>query len=231
MHRFTDFLVYEVNEDSEVVHVKSLEMPHSERKKEKVEPPEDQAADTADPEAGGSAVDVVHTEAQVGTASGESSTIQTSTKPVDEDVGWTSQFDETLGPYLTEPVIAQLRQLFEEGPEPPFVSDSGWAGRQVKVADSSLDNPTSEAPSESHAEAEDGDLEKPGNSRGNKRGRGRGRDRGGSRGGRGRGGGGRGGVGRVDNRKVISDVRSPHDDALSFRFSHKPICFLSLPFP
>lgn len=108
---------------------------------------------------------------------------------------WPEHFDTSLKPFLSEDVIARVKNLFLEGPEPPLVSDSGWAGRAAKVA--AQDNGDDAAP--------EPPAEEPAQGRGKK-----GRDRGGrggrgARGGRGGGRGGRPGM-REDHRKVLSDV-------------------------
>lgn len=228
IYSFTDFLVYEVNQDSEVVHVKSLEMPRSDRKKENTDAggSEEQATDAAELQAGSSAAASTDPVSYVDPAPTEpSAPVET----IDPDSGWTPHFDDVLKPYISEVVIAQLKQLFEEGVEPPFVSvsDSGWAGRQAKTTEPSTENTASETTSIQDEKVGDDGVEKTDSARGGKRDRGRGRDRGG-RGGRGRGGG-RAGGGRVDNRKVISDVRPPHDDALHFQFSPKTFFYILSP--
>src|SRR5258708_39571878 len=87
--------------------------------------------------------------------------------------------------------------MFLEGPEPPFVSDAGWSGRQAAKAKESGVSGSMDA-SES-VETRNENEGKRGSSK-------RGRDRG-SRGGR---GGGK--SGREDHRKVTSE--GPHSPAL-----------------
>lgn len=96
---------------------------------------------------------------------------------------WSEGFTVVLEKFLSPPVMDKLKQMYEEGPEPPFVSDSGWGARQAKEEESEVvEEPLAEASS--------------------KRGRGRGR---GGRGGRGRDRGVRAG-GREDNRRVVTGV-------------------------
>lgn len=101
---------------------------------------------------------------------------------VHEGYLWSENFTAALEKFLSLPVLDQLKQMYEEGPEPPFVSDSGWGGRQVKQEESGIieEAPVKVAPKGS-------------------RGRGRGR-----RGGRGKDRGGR--VGREDDRRVVTEV-------------------------
>ena len=103
--------------------------------------------------------------------------------PMQEDRLWSEDFTAVLGKFLSPLVMDKLKQMYEEGPEPPFVSDSGWGGRQVKQEESEIpDGPPAETTS--------------------KRGRGRGR---GGRGGRGRDRNAHAGR-REDGRRVITDV-------------------------
>jgi tRNA pseudouridine13 synthase len=113
----------------------------------------------------------------------------------DSNEPWPERFTTALKPFLSDDTIEKLKSLYLEGPEPPFVSDAGWAGRKSGDTEDTTED----------ASAEVAEPEEPSSSRG---GRGRGR---GGRGGRGARGG-RGGKGgrperRPDNRKVLSDVR------------------------
>lgn len=173
--RFTDFLVREVNLDREVVRIKSLAKPSSESKKN-AESTEREAATSSAAAVKDSAIPA-ESDIQVAAAQIE-----------DENVPWPERFNTILKDFVSEPVIEELKKMFLEGPEPPFVSDSGWSGRPTKDEGSSAAEVTEEP--EAKAEASD--------SRG-KRGK-RGRDRG-----RGRGRGGGAGK-REDTRKVLSDV-------------------------
>ena len=132
--------------------------------------------------------------------------------PRQEDIAepWPDSFDTSLAPFLSESLIAQLKQMYLEGPEPPFVSDSGWAGRKTKISEGDEAGPSNEKVEEG-TEVENTSVAK--GNRG-KRGRGRGR--------RGRGGeGGRGGPKVEDTRKVVSEVRSllPKSYACSYNYS------------
>jgi tRNA pseudouridine13 synthase len=194
MSRFTDFLVYEVDQDGNVIRLKSLEMPSSSKHQE--EPVEDvtmgNPAKTelqSEPQQPEPAADTEQPaeESAPGQPEPENEPVSTKEEP------WPEAFTATLSPFFSEDGLAQLKQMFLEGPEPPRVSDNGWAGRPTKPAESA--DAAEEVPSAPPEEAS--------SSRG-KRGRDRGR-----RGGRGHGrGGGRGGSGREDTRRAISNVRS-----------------------
>ncbi|KAH9853549.1 tRNA pseudouridine synthase D [Lenzites betulinus] len=207
--RFTDFLVFEVDLDSQVIHLKSLGMPES-SKKPAGEKTVDAAGDTVDASsaeqplagednpkvAGGveetatpavnTAPETVPPAAEVGQATEE--------VPKDNEP-WPERFTESLKPFLSEDVIAHVKTLFLEGPEPPFVSDSGWGGRQSKPVDGKGEASEPSAPTPAPEPEPQG--------RG-KRGRGRGRGDRGGRGGRGGARGGRAGA-KEDHRKVISN--------------------------
>ncbi|KAH8118315.1 tRNA pseudouridine synthase D [Phellopilus nigrolimitatus] len=198
--RFTDFLVHEVNLDGEVIHVTSLEMPQSEVTKQAEVIPEE--ANTTLEAVNPDLTLVPKTEepsvsSTVGTSETEEKTEEKveDARKEDDSETWPERFDTALSQYLSEPRIAQLKQMYLEGPEPPFVSDSGWGSRQAKP-ESAEAGPSQANVPEEKIEAES--LSK--NDRG-KRGK-RGRDRGG----RGRGGARRGDRNKpVDPRKVISD--------------------------
>ena len=103
---------------------------------------------------------------------------------VQEGYLWSENFTAVLEKFLSPPVLDELKQIYEEGPEPPFVSDTGWGGRQAREEESKIveDSPMETAPKGS-------------------RGRGQG-----GRGGRGKARGGRAGR-REDNRRVVTEVR------------------------
>ena len=102
---------------------------------------------------------------------------------VQEGYFWSENFTAVLEKFFSPSVLDELKQIYEEGPEPPFVSDSGWGGRQAREEESEMveDSPVETAPKGS-------------------RGRGRG-----GRGGRGKDRGDRAGR-REDNRKVVTEV-------------------------
>ncbi|RDX55545.1 tRNA pseudouridine synthase D [Lentinus brumalis] len=210
--RFTDFLVFEVDLDSQVIHLKSLGMPSSSKKgadapaaagePDSVPPEEPESSDTKESTAPTPAAEQPSeptTADPPQEATQQAGPSEPSAEIPQEDEPWPERFTEALKPFLAEDAITRLKDLYLEGPEPPltFVSDSGWGGRQAKAADGSADaaeNPIAEPVQQEEPET---------------KGRGkRGRDRGrGGRGGRGARGGGRGGRpgAREDHRKVLSD--------------------------
>jgi len=109
---------------------------------------------------------------------------------------WPEHFTTTLTSFLSGTVIAQVKEMFLDGPNPPRVSDRGWGGRPtIPVREGDI-NDSSTAPDTPQGEPVMIEKAK------------RGKDRAG-RGGRGGGGGrgGRPGGAREDHRKVLSDVR------------------------
>lgn len=130
----------------------------------------------------------------------------------DDEVTWDETFELSLSSFLSETSIAQLKQMYLDGPEPPRVSDNGWVN---KVHKKSEDVEISEQDAPPHQDSgirpSDTRREKHQHSRG-----GRGRQRG--RGGRSQG------SEREDNRKVLSEVC--HLVGQSCHFSHKR-CSLS----
>jgi tRNA pseudouridine13 synthase len=196
VQRFTDFLVYEVDQDSNVVHIKSLGMPASPEKKAK-NTGESASEVNADAPSGEREQG---TEAELGTetspaetspdaldkAPGESSKQASSTEP------WPDSFTTRLSPFLSTEKIEEIKKMFLEGPEPPFVSDTGWSGRQATKAKDGDGSGSINVEENVETRKEDGGK------RGSNK---RGRDRGGRRG---RGGGK---SVREDRRKVTSEVR------------------------
>ena len=179
--RFTDFLVFEIDQNDRVVHLKSLEPPEP-------SPAPDTSNDAAPRETPGPTPQSEITPSSSSGPTPVAGVSEDASAPVvetQEGYIWSEDFTAALGEFLSPPVIDKLKQMYEEGPEPPFVSDSGWGGRQAKQGESEVvDEPPVEVAS----------------------GRGRGRGRGG-RGGRGRDRGARPGT-RGDDRKVITEVRT-----------------------
>ena len=204
VRRFTDFLVYEVDQDSNVVHIKSLGMPAPSEKKAKIvgEPASEVNADAPS----GEPTVRQGTETEIGTETSpgvpdkapvESSKQDCSTEP------WPESFTTRLSPFLSTEKIEEVKKVFLEGPEPPFVSDTGWSGRQTAKANESGGSGSMDV--EENVETRKDNGGKRGSSK-------RGRDRGG------RGGRGGGKSAREDHRKVTSEVRplssyhQPYDD-------------------
>jgi len=174
--RFTDFLVFEIDQNDRVIHLKSLGPPEPSStpdalndgtSQESTAPtPQPQATPSSDP----TPVPEVSEEVPA---------------PVEaqEDYLWSEDFTAVLEKFLSPLVMGKLKQMYEEGPESPFISDSGWGGRQAKQEESEV---VEEPPAETSS----------------KRGRGRGRE---GRGGRGRDRGVRVGK-REDDRRVVTEV-------------------------
>jgi tRNA pseudouridine13 synthase len=216
-HRFTDFLVYEVDLDYNIIHIKSLDIPESLPKKNK-----DIIAATVGPEMDGIAevVQVAETNimegiedhgdaafksvnepsemtpsAAVGTSHGND---KSKKKTTGLSEPWPERFTTALAPFLSEEALLQVKTMFLEGPEPPRVSDSGWGGRPARASDADI----TEAPNvpEPIQEEPEQDKGRRGTDRGGRGGRGVRSGKGGGRGGRANGR-------REDTRKVLSNVR------------------------
>jgi tRNA pseudouridine13 synthase len=200
--RFTDFLVFEVNQDHQVIHLKSLDMPESSSKKGK---------GNNEGSSSSAVAEVSMTQPQESVTNAESNTTEelsadTEAKVKDDstpaDTPWNDQFTEKLAPYLSETSIDQLKSMFLEGREPPRVTDSGWGGRLNKTTEDSTETTDAVKPSEEVDVSQSDDTGKRGKNRGGR----------GSRGGRGRGRGGRQGGEREDHRKVLSEPISSKTD-------------------
>lgn len=187
-------MVYEVDQDSNVVHIKSLGIPEAPTKKAKGVG-ETVSEVNADVTSGVPSVIQESAEAELGakapieavdTIHGDSSA-QTSTT-----VPWPDSFSTRLAPFLSTEKMEEIKQMFLEGPEPPFVSDAGWSGRPTAKANESSASGSMDI--KDTIETKGGDGGRKGSNK-------RGRDRGGR--------GGRGGKAvREDHRKVISEVRA-----------------------
>ncbi|PPQ77416.1 hypothetical protein CVT25_010998 [Psilocybe cyanescens] len=218
--RFTDFLVYEVDQDSNVIHLKSLAKPESSKPdKEVAKSAMSEGAPTnRDTEDAVMSAPDTNNLVQIDKAEGTSTTVDdnmeessnmndTVLKASTKEEPWPEHFNSSLSTFLNEESISQLKQIYLEGPELPRVSDGGWAGR-VPSSTSGEDAPPAELiPEVSTAEESGGRDNRRG--RGGKRG-GRSGDRG-NRGGR----GGRGG-GREDTRKVLSNPMTSKDTRTAF---------------
>lgn len=204
-YRFTDFLVFEVDQDSRVIHLKSLGNPETPKKEKE----EDIPAPTT-PTAVDNVAKLVEGETEpAATPNTNELAAEDANSPKIQDVTpatpglkastkeepWPEHFNATLLAFLDQDKVSELKKIFLEGPEPPRVSDSGWGSR---------------VPSTSTAEeltaVEELDITE---KQEDKRGRDNARSRGGKRGGRGGREGGRGG-GREDTRKVVSAVSFLH---------------------
>ena len=198
VQRFTDFLVYEVDQDSNVVHIKSLGIPVLPEKKAKDVgvPASDVNADASsgEPSVKGG------TETELRTEMAAEALGKVPSEQASSTVPWPDSFTTRLSPFLSTEKIEDVKKLFLEGPEPPFVSDAGWSGRQTTKADESGTSGSMDLKEGVETRKEDGGR------------------RGSSARGRGRGGrGGRGGKSlREDHRKVTSEVRALLAHVISF---------------
>lgn len=147
--RFTDFLVYEVDQDGKVLHLKSLgkpESPKEEKESEKtslLSTPGHVVKSVLPAEGCTAPLDNEKAEDLPATnsAKGEtSSTSESKTQP--KGNSWPEHFDTSLSAFLDEDKRAELKRIYLEGPEPPRVSDNGWAGR---VASSKIEDAPSAA--------------------------------------------------------------------------------------
>ena len=189
-------MVFEIDQDSNVVHIKSLEKPQSSKKAPEVEqagssnPLKSKSESEVAPQTSDSSPTNANVSVEVAEA-----LVTSSAEPTPEEP-WPEVFNTKLSPFLTPQGIEELKKLYLEGPEPPLISDGGWAGRAAKKSSEGASEEPVAAP------VPEPPVEEP-NGRGGHRGRGgRGRDK---RGGR---GGGRGGFSlREDTRKVVSEVR------------------------
>lgn len=174
--RFTDFLVFEIDQNDRVLHLKSLSPPEPSSvpdasndvipQESTSSTPQPQAIPSPDPAPATKVTEVVSV-------------------PIEMQgrYAWSEDFTAVLEKFLPPSVIDGLKEMYEEGPEPPFVSDSGWSSRQAKQEEFGI---TEDTPSETTSK------------------RGRGRARGG-RGGRGGNRGLRAGK-REDTRRVVTEV-------------------------
>lgn len=177
--------MYEIDLDSNVLHIKSLDKPDS--------PKDVPASESSKPsEECGAMQGIEDSDVQAISEEKPSALVDDGLQGNDQNDPWPERFSTTLAPFLSESVISQVKQLYLEGQEPPRVSDSGWGSRPARPEGAAdiIPEPVQEEP----AKIERG-------KRGGRGGRG-----GSSRRGR---PGGRDGGAREDNRKVFSDVRDP----------------------
>ncbi|KZT41182.1 tRNA pseudouridine synthase D [Sistotremastrum suecicum HHB10207 ss-3] len=187
--RFTDFLVFEVDQEDNVVHLKSLGLPESSDKpKDTTAKPASEAA----PEPTSEATEVdsdPHSAEQPKTNEAVDQAEATDEEP------WPARFSTRLEPLLSERALLELKEMFLQGPNPPQIKSeqpSGWNGSGQSASVGDLDQTPGDGvnvPEESSSKSD----------RNAKRGRG-GRGRGGRGGGR-----ERKSKAAEDNRKVITD--------------------------
>ncbi|KAF7301777.1 TRUD domain-containing protein [Mycena indigotica] len=109
--RFTDFLVYEIDLDGNVVHLTDVQKPPTPKG-------EEEAAGTSADAQPAAAL----TEAAVEEATKEP-------EPTEPEGPWPDRFNTRLSEFLSAEAIEKLKGMFLEGPVPPLVSDSGWGSR------------------------------------------------------------------------------------------------------
>jgi tRNA pseudouridine13 synthase len=211
--RFTDFLVHEVDLDSQVVHIKSLAMPESGKKDKTLETADQLLPSVSEPiaavdegrsneeQSGATSTNVGDTVMDNSLSATErniqnhSGTGEVKEEEPASHEPWPERFNTVLKPFLSDDIINRIKKMFLEGPEPPRVSDRGWEQRTDRSTDDI------EMKDVADAQAAQGELQLPsGNEKTAKRDRDSGR--------RGRGGRGqkRAGGGIEDERKVLSDV-------------------------
>ncbi|RXK34962.1 hypothetical protein M231_07776 [Tremella mesenterica] len=182
--RFTDFMVYEVTPNGEVLHLKDITKPS--------EPGQEKRADVEKSDNGSVVPTTTAVEKEEIPESHAELPTELHFPPSSQ---WPISTTQSLRKVFSDQSIIALHTLFIEGKVAPRRSDSGWGSRQAVVE--------AEVASEEagmNGMPRDGYLGR--SPRGGDRG---GRGRGGSRGGRGGRGGGSGGVGTVqDDREVIT---------------------------
>lgn len=172
--RFTDFIVHEVNLDGQEVRIQSLELPQSESKDAEpgVESTKAGAEVSNEPsipvQTTDDSTDIPQNNQQQGEPEGPQTDQDENTDP------WPEKFTTALTPFLSESLIEQLKNMYIEGPEPPFVSDSGWGSRQNQNEESTNDFvPDEEKISEDPKPEPKNDDKKRGRESGQRRNRGR----------------------------------------------------------
>ncbi|KDQ20751.1 hypothetical protein BOTBODRAFT_50816 [Botryobasidium botryosum FD-172 SS1] len=215
--RFTDFLVFEVEPEGKVVRLKSIgkpDDPHAKKAEDAKKEEESTLEGTQDApvteDSKETTADASSKDAATFELTGATDTTAPAPPPKEENKPWPDSFTTTLAPFFSTEALENLKEMFLQGPEPPFVSDGGWGARGIKKEGDS------EAVEEKESEEkvpEDSSLPVTfGNGRGSRGGRGRDRGGRGGRGGRGRGRGGARGTTREDHRKVDSEPISSKTD-------------------
>ena len=96
--------MYEVDQDGNVIHLKSLGPPPSTAKEPEPEPEpvvQEEPAKADEPE------------------------------PQEDGEPWPERFTTALTPFLSPESLEKLKEIYIQGSEPPRVSDSGWATKQA----------------------------------------------------------------------------------------------------
>ncbi|EPQ59476.1 tRNA pseudouridine synthase D [Gloeophyllum trabeum ATCC 11539] len=128
-YRFTDFLVFEVDLDGNEIHLKDIGPPDASavygQKKIKDAPSTDVPMDGVE-----STAPAPSTPAPEPTADPQP---PPAPAPAPAEPIWPDSFTDRLQPYFAPDKLDALKKMYLEGPEPPFVSDSGWGGRKPKT--------------------------------------------------------------------------------------------------
>lgn len=178
--RFTDFLVFEVDLDGKVIHLKSLGSPDSSNKDDVDTFSSIRAEQDVVMGSVRSGVELAASaETELKDELTEPSNLALPPQPT-PDEPWPEHFSASLAPFLNEAQISQVKKVYLEGREPPRVSDAGWAGRNAKLANKESSTEAAELTDT----VEDNRKERGGRARGSQQG------------------------GKIDERKVISDVCS-----------------------
>ncbi|THG97146.1 hypothetical protein EW026_g4807 [Hermanssonia centrifuga] len=134
--RFTDFLVFEVDLDSNVIHLKSLEKPESSPQKKPVvvetkiatevdssnsidfsSTPDVEKTEKTQPSEG---VTSVSKDSKTEEGTGKTTDVKPNEEISTESEPWPERFTTALKPFLSEDLIDRVKNLYLEGPEPPF---------------------------------------------------------------------------------------------------------------
>ncbi|KAI6047420.1 pseudouridine synthase [Pisolithus marmoratus] len=126
--RFTDFLVFEVDQDHQVVHLKTLDKPASSKKDQNLlsqnvpaeVPLEIEALPSTATEKDGVEDVKIRQSSQIT----HTSTLASHESIPSNQEAWANAVVSSLSPYFSDESIAQVQKMFLEGPEPPRVSDN-----------------------------------------------------------------------------------------------------------
>ncbi|KAI6105807.1 tRNA pseudouridine synthase D [Pisolithus sp. B1] len=129
--RFTDFLVFEVDQDHQVVHLKTLDKPPPSKKDQKHLKMTGEDMKTAEPS------QIIHASSSVSCMSISS-----------DQEAWGDAVVSSLSPYFSDESIAQLRKTFLEGPESGRVSDNKESPQFDNGGVSAEQAPSSEQPTQ-----------------------------------------------------------------------------------
>ena len=138
VHRFTDFLVNEVDLDHQVVHIKSLGLPESKKGKTASALAEEITDASVRENADIWGNDTNEQAGSSKTRQSDSTVVPSVGKEdeggavADDEVTWDDTFESSLSPFLSESSLVELKLMYLEGSDPPRTSDSGWTSRVHK---------------------------------------------------------------------------------------------------